>query len=125
ALPAGLFYEKILSTRLRWPFLFIAIYFLEIAVQPVVAEYRVMAMRALDGKELRYGAAYQIADYLKRENKSGRPVYMLTDHIVYWLIGQYPPTRWVHPSNIIRRHALEALVGKEATTEEELTSLVK
>jgi 4-amino-4-deoxy-L-arabinose transferase-like glycosyltransferase len=125
ALLAAVFYEKVLSSHLRWPFLSLVVILLAVAIGPIVSEYRFMVSRALTGKELRYGAPYYIAAYLKRENTLGRPVYMLKDHIVYWLIGQYPLTRWVHPSNIARRHMLDAIVGEGASTEYALNEVLR
>jgi hypothetical protein len=58
-----------------------------------------MVDRAFAHKSQRFGPAYEIAEYLRRENPSKRPVYMLTDHIVYWLTDTESPLA-CHPSNI-------------------------
>jgi hypothetical protein len=124
ALLAAVFYDRILSSRLRWPALVLAGLVAGVAMRPTASQYRVMVSRALAGEELRYGRAYEIAAYLKRENKANRQIFMLTDHITYWFIGQYPPTRWVHPSNMAKPYILEALVGKDASTETELRKIL-
>jgi hypothetical protein len=86
-------------------------------------QYQVMVDRALAHESQRFGPAYEIADYLHRENPANRPVYMLTDHIVYWLTDTESPTRLAHPSNIGRRYLLEMALGKNATTESELDNI--
>lgn len=91
------------------------------SMKSVAAEYGAAMSRARANKGLRYGAAYDIAAYLKRENPSGRPVFLLTDHIAYWLADSRPPTRMTtHPSNIAEPSLIEAVVGKDASTSEEL-----
>jgi len=84
-------------------------------------EYSVMLSRILAGKEISYGAAYEIAEYLKQENPRKEPVYLMTDHIVYWLIDEKPMSKsTIHPSNITREYLLAVLVGPGITTEMEL-----
>jgi hypothetical protein len=79
------------------------------ALQSVVAEYRTMLSHVREGQDLRYGPAYEIAAYLQRENPLRRPVYLLTDHIAYWLTDSYPPTRIVHPSAVSKTFITSAL----------------
>jgi len=77
--------------------------------QSVAGEYRTMVSHARAGQDLRYGAAYEIATYLRRENRDRRPVFLLTDHIVYWLTDVHPPTRIVHPSALSKAFITRAL----------------
>ena len=96
------------------------------SMESVTAEYAAGMSRALAHEGLRYGAAYDIAAYLKRENPSGRPVYLLTDHIAYWLADSRPPTKMTtHPSNIAEQSLIEAVVGKDASTSEELRKVFR
>jgi len=88
-------------------------------------QYQVMVDRAYAHESQKFGPAYEIAEYLRRENPSKRPVYMLTDHIVYWLTDTESPTRLAHPSNIGRRYFLEMALGKDATTESELHNIFR
>jgi 4-amino-4-deoxy-L-arabinose transferase-like glycosyltransferase len=97
-----------------------------ISIKPVFSEYKTIVSRALAGEHLRHGSAYEIAAYLRRENKSRRPVYLLTDdHIAYWLLDSYPPTNITHPSNIAKPYLLEAVIGKDASAEEELRKVFR
>ena len=93
------------------------------SLAPVSDQYKVMVDRALAHEGQRFGPAYEIADYLHRENPNNRPVYMLTDHIVYWFTNWEAPTRLAHPSNIGRRYLLEMALGQNATTESELDNI--
>jgi 4-amino-4-deoxy-L-arabinose transferase-like glycosyltransferase len=95
------------------------------SMAPVFAEYKTMTARALAHEDLRYGPAYQIASYLRRENASNRPVYLLTDHIAYWFTHSLPPTRLVHPSTIGRQYLLEIALGKGMSAEDEIRKIFR
>jgi 4-amino-4-deoxy-L-arabinose transferase-like glycosyltransferase len=92
------------------------------SLRPVAAEYRTMLSHMSRHQPLRYGPAYDIAAYLRRENPSGRPVYLLTDHIVYWLMHTYPPTAIAHPSNVSRSNVLRVM---NTTTEGALADVFR
>jgi 4-amino-4-deoxy-L-arabinose transferase-like glycosyltransferase len=97
-----------------------------ISLSPIVDGYRAVVSRTLAHEPLRSGAAYEIADYLKRENVAHRPVYLMTDHIAYWLGDSPPPTRLTtHPATISQQFLLDALVGQGASTEEELRKVYR
>jgi 4-amino-4-deoxy-L-arabinose transferase-like glycosyltransferase len=67
---------------------------------PIVAEYRGLLSRVSDGGRAAYGPPYEVADYLSAQNPARRPVFLLNDHLVYWLMKQPPPTRFAtHPSH--------------------------
>ena len=97
-----------------------------VSVGPVAAEYRAAMSRARAHEAMRYGAAYDIAAYLTRENPSRRPVYLMSDHIAYWFADSRPPTRMTaHPSNIGEQSLIETVVGKDASTSEELRKVFR
>jgi hypothetical protein len=84
-------------------------------------EYSSLAQRVKENKSLSYGPEYEIARYLRQENLDRKPVFLLSDIIVYWFIGQYPVTRLsTHPSNIIRQYLVTAVEGPDATPESEM-----
>ena len=95
-----------------------------VSMRPILAEYRTMAARVRARQPLRHGAAYEIAAYLRRENTAGRPVFLLSDHIAYWFLGTYPPTRFVHPSNLAKEYLLRAVIGEDDSTEQELRKVL-
>lgn len=109
-----------------WSSLLIGTVALVLSMDPLVVEYRAMASRALAHENLRYGTAYQIAAYLERANPSGRQVYLLTDHIVYWLVGLYPPIKLAtHPSNISKPNLVHVVSGDSVSTEDELQEVFR
>jgi hypothetical protein len=64
----------------------------------VSKEYLQLTRRIEENMGLSYYPEYEIARYLQHENPDRNPVFLLSDHIVYWFIGQYPPTRLsTHP----------------------------
>ncbi len=92
-----------------------------VSVRPVVDEYATIGHRLMAHEDLRLGAEYEIAAYLKQEGATGRPVYLMKDHIVYWFLGSFPLTRLTtHPSNIGRPALVSTVAGKGASTEGEL-----
>lgn len=103
--------------RLRWGIWILVIGLAVPSLAPVAAEYRKWWGRVRAGQNPRYGAPYDIAAYLTRENPNRRPVYLLTDHLAYWLTRSYPPTRLAHPSSISKAYIQGAL---RVTPEQEL-----
>ncbi len=123
AMFAGILLEQ-LPRRVRLSLFVLTGVATAVSLAPVFAEYRTIASRLMAKEELQQGAEYEIAAYLKRENSFGCDVYLLSDHIVYWFIGCYPPTRiTTHPSNIGKLFLLRTVIGKEASTEEELSKV--
>jgi len=51
---------------------------------------------------------------------------MVTDHLVYWLLGGYPPTRLsTHPSNIVKAELVAAIEGPSATPVTEMRKILE
>jgi hypothetical protein len=97
-----------------------------VSARPVLVEYKAMRHRWLAHQDLRYGPAYQIAAYLQRENPRHRPVYLLTDHVAYWLTNSVPPTKLTHPSNIsFPPYLLDIALGSHVTAEDELNNVFR
>ncbi|NNG17714.1 MAG: hypothetical protein HKM89_14660 [Gemmatimonadales bacterium] len=68
---------------------------------------------------------YRIARFLRQANPNREPVYLMTDHIAYWLTGTRPPRKIVtHPSNLSRRYLIEAVVGPSATPQSEMEKIL-
>ena len=50
---------------------------------------------------------------------------MMSDHIVYWFVDQYPLTKSsTHPSNIAKDYLLKILVGLDTSTEKEMRKIL-
>jgi hypothetical protein len=87
-----------------------AILLLAPSARPIVTQYRQVLSAVAAGRNPRSGSAHAIADYLRRENPSRRPVLLLADHVAYWLTGTDPPNRFAtHPSTLSRPHVLAVM----------------
>ena len=116
------------STKvLRWlPVVGIGVVLVAVAVGSTQRSYYLLLQRIEQGKSLAYGAAYEIADYLQTEDAGARSFYMVSDHLVYWLLGAYPPTRLsTHPSNIAKPDLVTVIEGPNATPESEMRKIVQ
>ena len=70
-----------------------------VAVEHTRGSYGLLLNRIEQGKSLPHGPAYAIAEYLQAEGAGSRSLYLMSDHLAYWLVGAYPPTRLsTHPS---------------------------
>jgi 4-amino-4-deoxy-L-arabinose transferase-like glycosyltransferase len=104
---------------------FVSVLIVGISILSVIPQYNKIMSLYLAGQSLPYGPACEIAKYINQENTSGEPIFMMTDHIVYWLINQKPLSKsTVHPSNISKEYILSALVGPGTTTEMELAKIL-
>lgn len=96
-----------------------------LTVYPALENYHSLWVKQRTENSFESGASYKIADYLERVNPDGRPVYIMTNHIVYWLIGEKPITRTTtHPSNLGKEYLLEVMVGTGTTVEQELSKVL-
>lgn len=115
SLAAGFLISTILNTPLRLSILALVVVGLIMPLRPVVARYRHLINKVADGNSLYADAGYRVAKYLRKENSNGEPIYLLTDHIAYWLLNVKPVTKIAHPSNISRENFLHFAYGQHAT----------
>jgi 4-amino-4-deoxy-L-arabinose transferase-like glycosyltransferase len=82
----------------------------------VVKEYIGLVDRFVRGEAIRTGRAWEVARYLQENNHGRDGVYLMEDHIAYWLTAIRPPTRMsTHPSNITKAGLIRAVEGGGAT----------
>lgn len=97
-----------------------------VLISPVFGEYRSL-LSAIASPEGLYAssAPRKVADYLSEIRDESETVYMLTDHLVYWLINESPLTACTtHPSNIVKSSLLEFCANdSEATSESEIAKI--
>ena len=125
ALTLVLFWSKLPSRVGRMAILAIATFFLVTELNPVYAKYNELSDRALAGQPLYHGAAYEIVDYLEQNNPERQPVYMMKDHIIYWLTDLEPLSKVAtHPSNLGKEYLYEYIVGATDSMEAELTKIL-
>ncbi len=89
------------------------------------AEWNALATRVWAGEPLSYGTAYDIAKFIKSQKTTeGFSLFMLDNHLVYWLLDRYPPTLLAtHPSNLSRPFIGRFFEPQSETTEDALRSV--
>jgi 4-amino-4-deoxy-L-arabinose transferase-like glycosyltransferase len=123
SLMAAVFLDSIIVGQ--WIITSIIVMALVISMKPSIGQYKYAISRILGGESLIYGATYEIADYLTQENAINEPVYMMTDHLVYWHINAKPMRQSVtHPSNIGKEYLLKVLLDQDTSTEIELNNIL-
>jgi hypothetical protein len=125
ALSAAVFLNASYPGKAGWPITATLLFVIVTSMLSVFPEYEKVASRFLSGKSVTYGVQYEIAAFLKQQNAARKPIYMMTDNIVYWLLDENPMSRsTTHPSNIAKEFLLNPLVGPGTTTEMELARLL-
>ena len=125
SLVAGFLFDGLWTTRYRLAVLLLVLLGLLVPAKPIVAQYAVVAERFANGQPLSSGAAYEIAAFIAKENPRKEPMYLLTDHIVYWFTDTKPLTRsTTHPSNLGKEYMLETFAGPGATAKSEMARIL-
>ena len=100
-------------------------FLLSLSLKLILAQYQVIGDRLLARQPLNYGAGYEIADYLRQNNPTQEPVYMMSDHIVYWFLDLKPISKsTTHPSNIAKEYLLEHIPNSHPLTTAELARVL-
>jgi hypothetical protein len=90
------------------------------------AEWSALAQRLWRGEPLSYGIEYAIADYIKSQQIEDFSLFMTDNHLVYWLLGRYPPTPLAtHPSNLRKPFMRRYLEPDSQTTQDALQSVFR
>jgi len=92
--------------------------------QITIAEWSTVANRFRAGKSLSWGAAYDIADFIKGQNLKEYSIFMLDNQLVYWLLDRYPSAPLAtHPSLLIKPSTRHYLEPESKTTEDALRKI--
>lgn len=92
---------------------------------PIAQEYGLLLQRARQQQPLKHGVSYALADYLTPIKAPDESLYMMSDHLVYWLLDSPPPRLSVmHPSTITREYLLPFIPGAELSTAAEMQALL-
>ena len=121
---AAAFLVLSISAHARWITAVIVLLVSSISAYTVAPGYKNIISRAAEGLPLEDGAAYEIAAYLKDQNVSGKPIYMMTDQIVYWLTGAKTVSVLAHPSNISKEYLLKIVGGPDDTPGMEMARIL-
>ena len=125
ALTTTAFLNAFLYGSIRWLAISVIVLLPGLSFKPIMVEYQSVISRIMANQKLKSGAAYEIAAYLNQQNSSKEPIYMMSDHIVYWLVDSQPLTQSsTHPSNISKDYLLKIMVGSEASTQEEMRKIL-
>jgi 4-amino-4-deoxy-L-arabinose transferase-like glycosyltransferase len=90
------------------------------------AEWSALAQRLRAGEPLSHGIAYDIAYFIRNQGTEDFSLFMMDDHLAYWLLDQYPPTRLAtHPSNLGKPFLRKFLEPDSNTTEDALRSVFR
>ena len=120
-----LFWQRLSRKLTRWFLLGILVFWLALETEPIWTQYRVVGDRLLAKQPLVSGTGFEIADYLKQQNPPPKSVYLMKDHIAYWLADLQPLSKsTTHPSNISKEYLLPHIPGAETTTTDELARIL-
>jgi hypothetical protein len=94
------------------------------SLTPILTEYRIVGGRLWAGDSLQVGPAYDIAAYFREQEAEDEPIYMMSDHIVYWFLDSEPLTpATTHPSTLSREYILDVIYGVESSPESEIAKV--
>lgn len=125
ALTIALLWDKVPNRLIRLLFVGLITIALSSTLEPISAEYQVLGDRFRANLPLRHGAAYEIAAYLREHNPEQAPVYMMKDHIIYWLTDLEPLSKAAtHPSNIAKDYLFKYVAGAQASSTAELNRIL-
>ncbi len=124
-LGTAILWQKLSKPRLLKQFISVVVLLaLLSSLMPIITEYRVVGGRLVAGSPLQTGPSYDIAAYFRDNQAENEPIYMMTDHLVYWLIDSQPLTAMTtHPSNLSRDYILEIVNGPGSSPESELAKV--
>ncbi|NES70102.1 MAG: hypothetical protein F6K24_35265 [Okeania sp. SIO2D1] len=84
-----------------------------------------IALLALEGKSLDNSPAFEIAAYLKQNGAEGKPIYVMSDHIIYWLVDSQPLSKsTTHPSTIGKEYLIKILLGPDGSSKSEMARIL-
>lgn len=125
ALFAAFLFEPLLFTQGRPRVAFYAGLIAILLMLPLT-EYRFLYTRVSAGLPLKHGRAYSVAGYLEGLDVEDQSLYLMRDHIVYWLLDKYPLTASsTHPSNISKEYLLRFSSGPGVTSEMALLEILE
>lgn len=125
ALTLALFWTKLPSKFGRLVIIMLVTIGLTLEMKPIFLQYQVISDRLKAKESLTYGMGYEIAKYLKQQNPQRQSVYLMTDHIAYWLANLEPIAKSVtHPSNISKEYLLQHIPGSATSTSAELARIL-
>lgn len=122
---AGIAWQETARRSFRFVFLLLILVTSIVPLADIAREYGNLVARAANGEPLANGRADRIAALLEAEGARDKRIYLMTDHIAYWMLGTKPLAPIAtHPSNIAKEGLLTFVKGSDATTEQVLAELL-
>lgn len=98
---------------------------LHLPLHGLFLEYQALGDRLRTHAPLFHGSAYEISAYFQTHQTPPTSIFLMTDQLVYGLLGRPPFTPLVaHPSNITKPYLVAAMAGKDQTTISAFTQLL-
>jgi hypothetical protein len=125
ALLAAVLLDRLWSSPSQDKIKKIAIIIILITSAHVSLKYLQLGSELIYNHRLLYGSAYEIAEFLQRENPNRQPVLLLDGHLAYWLTNTKPLSpAMAHPSNINKEFLLQTWFGKGNSSSTELAKIM-
>jgi 4-amino-4-deoxy-L-arabinose transferase-like glycosyltransferase len=125
AIASAVFLHDLLNSKSRFLVSLAVVLMSIFALKSVFEQYGIIYSRMVTGQKLNYGVAYEIAEYFKQETNCQTSLYMMEDHLVYWLCNLKPLSKsTTHPSNITREYILKEIVGSKTSTLQEMSKIL-
>ena len=125
ALLSGAGIDALLSSKFRFYVVVFLLIGSFLSVKTIITPYYQNLDKFLKKESLFEYTEYEIAAYLKEVNHLRKPIYLMSDHIIYWFTDTKPLTKAsTHPSNISKEFLLEYIVEDGASTTSEITKIL-
>jgi 4-amino-4-deoxy-L-arabinose transferase-like glycosyltransferase len=125
ALTVALFWGRLPSPRGRLILVGLVAAILLAIAQPIFSQYQLIGDRLMTGKPLPYGNSYEIIKYLQQHNPEQQPVYLMKNHLVYWLTDLKPLSKAAtHPSNVGKDYLFQYIEGAQSSAEGEMRKIL-
>ncbi len=125
ALLSGVSIDVLFSSKFRFYIIVALLIGLILPLKTIITKYPQMAKKWLEKETFFDHAAYEIDAYLQIVNTERKPVYLMTDNIVYWFADMKPLTKLsTHPSNISKDFLLKAIAEPGASAKSEIIKIL-
>ncbi len=106
-------------------FVLVILFFGLLPFSSIFNEYKTLVDRSINNQKLEFGPQYEIAQFLEKMNPKKEPIYLMTDHIIYWFMNMKPPSKvTLHPSNIAREYMVKIIKGEKFSSKSELVEIL-
>jgi len=106
-------------------FIVLILFFGFLPYSSIFNEYKFFIDRVVKNQKLEFGPQYKISKFISEMNPKKEPIYLMTDHIIYWFMNMKPPSKvTLHPSNISRDYMVKIIKGRKSSSKSELIEIL-